>query len=292
MVIKELPNPEGFDCGSSNDRNTVIWASSSTAYNYPKHDTPYLFLANFKSAGNYLLNKQHVSISEHFFYFLNKGDNLEITFRGKEPIETVFIMFSPFLIDEVAACIYDSPAALLENPKRVCTGKPLIPSIPFDYCEALTTKLKTLKHVGRFESEDEFYYDFAESLLTQVAKECKKANGLPAIRQSTREELFRRVMIGKAFMHDNFDRRLGVEEIAVTACLNKFHFIKIFKSANGLTPHQYLTRIRLDKARQLLLTGNCSVKDVSQSIGFESLASFTNLYKTHFGRVPSRERLI
>jgi len=82
--------------------------------------------------------------------------------------------------------------------------------------------------------------------------------------------------MAKIFMHDNFTGSPTIDIIASEACLDKFHFLKLFKSRYGTTPHQYIVKLKLEHAHTLLSTGVC---EACQLAGFESQRSFTNLFK-------------
>jgi len=70
------------------------------------------------------------------------------------------------------------------------------------------------------------------------------------------------------------------------AFLSKFHFLRLFKNSYGQTPHQYLTEQRIRKAKQLLRSG-MTATEVCAAVGFESLSSFTRLFKKLTGTPPS-----
>ncbi|MFC4258076.1 helix-turn-helix domain-containing protein [Marinobacter lacisalsi] len=81
--------------------------------------------------------------------------------------------------------------------------------------------------------------------------------------------------------------------IAQDASLSLGHFIRRFTAVFGETPHQFRTRIRLERAKELLALSEDSVTDICMSVGFSSLGSFSWLFSRHFGEPPSdcRQRL-
>jgi transcriptional regulator GlxA family with amidase domain len=86
--------------------------------------------------------------------------------------------------------------------------------------------------------------------------------------------LHRRIAQAKLLIDANFAQEMDVHNIAYEAFYSKYHFIRLFKNAYGKTPHQYLTTVRIDKAKQMLQLE----KPVSfNSIGFESLGSSSRL---------------
>ena len=98
--------------------------------------------------------------------------------------------------------------------------------------------------------------------------------------------LYRRIVQAKIFIDANYANKIDLENIANEAYFSKFHFIRLFKSIYDKTPHQYLTSVRIEKAIQLLRSGN-AVTEVCTSVGFDSLTSFSGLFKRIVGIAPS-----
>src|SRR5262245_35150184 len=99
-------------------------------------------------------------------------------------------------------------------------------------------------------------------------------------------DLYRRIVQAKLFIDSRYAERIDVGEIADKACYSKFHFIRTFKSIYGQTPHQYLTHVRIERAKELL-EREVSVTEACFAVGFDSLGSFTSLFKRCAGLTPS-----
>ena len=93
----------------------------------------------------------------------------------------------------------------------------------------------------------------------------------PAIRAATREELYTRLHTARDYMEANLNQPLTIPQIARQACLSTHHFLRTFKLVFDETPHQYLTRRRMERARQMLLNSDVSVTQICFALGFESL---------------------
>lgn len=102
-------------------------------------------------------------------------------------------------------------------------------------------------------------------------------------------DIYRRVIAAKSFMDENYHEPIDLDEISQKAFLSKFHFHRLFTRIYRRTPHQYLTRKRLDKAKDLLAE-NKPVTEVCNEVGFESISSFSGLFKKEIGFAPQYYR--
>ncbi len=83
---------------------------------------------------------------------------------------------------------------------------------------------------------------------------------------------------------------LTVNQLAARTGLSTFHFIRVFRRATGMTPHQYLRRCRIDRAKHLLMTTPMPVTEVCDAVGFQSLGSFSSLFRRLTGEAPAAYR--
>ena len=79
----------------------------------------------------------------------------------------------------------------------------------------------------------------------------------------------------------------SVEEMAAIAGVSPSHFCRIFKKANGVSPHQYVLKARLERAQQLLAQSDQTIAQISDLLGFTSQGHFTRVFKQFAGRTPS-----
>jgi AraC-like DNA-binding protein len=98
--------------------------------------------------------------------------------------------------------------------------------------------------------------------------------------------LYKRIVQAKLFIDNNFTDNIDLNNISDEAYFSKFHFIRLFKNAYGKTPHQYLTSVRIEKAKQMFQHGK-TVSFTCNALSFESLGSFSRLFKQITGISPS-----
>jgi len=102
----------------------------------------------------------------------------------------------------------------------------------------------------------------------------------------SKEYLTARLIKAKLFMDLNYDRPIDIAAIADASHFSKFHFIRQFKTLYGKTPHQYLTTVRIEKAKYLLRSLE-AVSSICFHLGFDSISSFTGLFKKMTGTTPA-----
>ena len=91
-------------------------------------------------------------------------------------------------------------------------------------------------------------------------------------------------------IHDNIAEDLSIEELSLVAGISKFHFIRLFRGQFGLTPHQYILNLKINKARSLLEAGR-PPSDVAQEFGFFDVSHLNRHFKRSFGITPKQYQL-
>jgi AraC-like DNA-binding protein len=94
----------------------------------------------------------------------------------------------------------------------------------------------------------------------------------------------------RVFIDNCYDLPLSLDQICQQAHYSRYHFIRLFRQAYDQTPHQYLTQRRIEKAKELLTTSELSVTEVCFAVGFESVGSFSTLFRRYVGHSPEGYR--
>lgn len=227
---------------------------------------------------------------------IHDGEPYTLTIDSLQPVETFNFFFERGFVEEAYRASITGSRKLLDDPvEERQSGRAGLPVLHFAERLHFETPLarelaEAHRRLKAGEPLEESFYAAALQLAQTQCDAGRRIAKLPALRASTRAELARRVGIGTSFLHANLDRRVTVAEAAREACLSPFHFHRLFASFHETTPHRYLTRLRLQRARALLRGTQRDVAEVALACGFESLGSFTTLFTKTFGTSPARFR--
>lgn len=103
-------------------------------------------------------------------------------------------------------------------------------------------------------------------------------------------QVFVRLQRVRLFMTSCCERELDNCTLAHMASYSPHHFLRTFKSVYLETPHAYLVRQRLSKARRLLLQGRLAITEIALDCGFESPSAFSRLFRQRFGTTAQATR--
>ena len=99
-----------------------------------------------------------------------------------------------------------------------------------------------------------------------------------------------RLCRARDWLADRFDRRVSLEDAAREANLSPFYFNRLFTQVFSETPHEFVTRRRIERAKKLLLSDTASVTDICFDVGYESLGSFSTRFHSLTGVSPAAFR--
>lgn len=92
------------------------------------------------------------------------------------------------------------------------------------------------------------------------------------------------------YVDSHLAKRVTLSDLADVAGLSRMHFASQFRMATGLRPHEYLLRQRVRRASELLAQTTMTIVEIALSVGFQTQAHFTTVFKRIEGRTPSQWR--
>ena len=94
----------------------------------------------------------------------------------------------------------------------------------------------------------------------------------------------------RQFILEHRGEELSLATVAKAANMSSYYFCKTFKKVTGLNFTDYLARVRIEKAKELLLNPNARVSEVVFEVGFQSITHFNRIFKRHVGKSPTEYR--
>ncbi len=209
---------------------------------------------------------------------LNHGEDYSLTIDARDPVETFCLFFARGFVE-------DAYRSAITPSERLLDAAP--PERTIEFAERLLfdpSLLNALRHARQTID------DITMALVRAQCDVDARAAALPVLRASTRAELRRRIDRGVAFMHANLERPITTEDAARAACLSRFHFHRLFVAMYGESPHRYLSRLRLERGRALLLGSDDDVTAIAFRCGFGALSAFSTAFTRRFGVPPGSLR--
>lgn len=106
----------------------------------------------------------------------------------------------------------------------------------------------------------------------------------------THPEILQALRRARDLTDRDFAQPLTLDSMADAARLSKFHFARQFAKAYGETPRTYLTRRRIERAKDLLRAANLTITEICFCVGFESVGSFSSRFRELVGMSPTEYR--
>ncbi|WP_178346978.1 helix-turn-helix domain-containing protein [Arenibacter palladensis] len=139
----------------------------------------------------------------------------------------------------------------------------------------------------KFTCPNELTIELLYSLYKEQVLGYKIIENIDAIKYSTRIETLKRLLVAYEYIHDNIREQICIEQLSAVSSLSKFHLYDSFKKAFGKTPHQYINRLKVSKAKEYIKKGSNSISEVSDLLGYNDLSVFSKVFKRVYGHPPS-----
>jgi AraC family transcriptional regulator len=93
-------------------------------------------------------------------------------------------------------------------------------------------------------------------------------------------------------MQENLGERITIEDMARSALFSKFHFSRVFQRVTGTSPGKFLSAMRFEEAKRLLVSTSYTISDISHRVGYNSVGTFSARFRTSVGVSPSTYRAL
>lgn len=271
----------------SNKNSIILDAVKSMAA--IEHENHFTFKVVFNGQQDFYIKNRSILLFPDSFLLLTPGTTYKNEIDSKEPVKTLSISITEDFLRDFHASNYLSSDILCSDAS---IPEPFVPSIYPLKGDMWFNILHLKREVCKVESDEllinEYLYYCLLNYYRLYQQEIHaKMENLNVAKASTKAELIRRLCLAKEYISSNYNQKIALADIASVSCLSINHLLRNFKQAYGISPYQYLTKVRLNRSRILLETGRYSVNEVVFLIGFESVSSFIRTFKANFSDTPA-----
>lgn len=253
---------------------------------------PFSLFTNFSGSSIIGLGTKQVSIEDNAYVVTNNEQHYDLLIDRPHQTETFNIHFGNAFCRDAWSVMARPDHELLDDPKSLKDSPDFhFRSIP--RTAAFNTIIQELKHSyknGNQAHNEEMLLTLFSLVCTQNSKEVLLEKQISSAKVSTRKELMNRLFIGRDFIHSNYRHNITLDHISEVTYLSKFHFLRLFKQVFQVSPYQYIKRLRLQKAEELLLQTDLPVHVIATLLGFENSSSLSRLLRNATGRYPKSIR--
>jgi AraC-like DNA-binding protein len=286
----DLPiNPPVTAFGSING----ILTGTARRYFVADFAGPLSIKATLSGISTWKVNARDFRVSESSFLVVNAGQPYTIAYDEPSEVTTFCLFFQAGYVEQLATAMNIGAETSLDAPFRADSTEFRVGLQPGP--SGLLKKLRNfaaLLSTQTLSSEAwEFnFHELAIALLREAHPAPALLTKIRAVKSSTKQELFRRALVGRDFLLSMSDQPITVQDAARAACLSIFHFHRTFVEAFQISPHQFLRNFRLLRAGQMLRSTDLPVTEIASRVGFASLGSFGSAFARIHGMSPGAYR--
>lgn len=243
--------------------------------------------------GEFVSKASQIKAKDGHFMVLNPNDGWEFINPRNQYIDVLSFGITSKLLDEGNTYLQTRNEKLLDNPYYNIRQESFF--LEKDLKSEYYTSGRLLKYIHNFSGYEEYKLTSAEELTIEVIKSLyreqvlgnKITDKINAKKISTREETLKRLLVAYEYIHDNIEHPITIEHLSQISSLSRFHLFDSFKKAFGKTPHQYINRLKISKAKKMLQKEDIPIGELSDLFGFSDLSVFSKAFKKTYGKSPS-----
>lgn len=146
------------------------------------------------------------------------------------------------------------------------------------------------READRTDGSASLFLDQAVDLLCARLIRSHSSFGAPTVTVPRRGLADRQVKRVSDYMEASLDQPIGLDELAAQVELSRFHFCASFKLATGMTPHEWLTSLRMRRARELLTATDWPIIAIALEVGYETPSAFAASFRKVCQTTPTSYR--
>lgn len=267
--------------------NCIVSARATRA-DYPPFTQRLSIKAAWGGCERYRLDSRTVAVDDDNYLVINDRRTYSSSLESREPVHSFSIFFRPGLAEETLGALrLPAEGALAAGGESPASATEFAEHLhPHD--RLVTPLLRYISDQVDAGLDDGMWYEEQFSFLLERMFRAQRAEtaaieSLGMVRAATRREIRRRIGWCTDYIHTYYMRPLGMQDLAKSASLSRFHFIRLFRAIHGLTPFAYLQRKRAAVAARLLRATDLSQEQVAERVGFASRSTMFRHLRRHAG---------
>ncbi|EJV56787.1 hypothetical protein BWGOE3_24360 [Bacillus mycoides] len=242
-----------------------------------------------KGKAHYKTSKGFFAVEESRYLLLNEG-SYTISIDENKEVESFCIFFKDGFAEEILNSLRESNNKLLSDPFKDNSYIGFFEKT-YDTSKILLSQITKFKENLSILANDpvgyeEQFHKLMQIILIEQFNTWKEVESLSALRNSTREELYRRISIAHDYIRSYYDKAIKLNDIAQIACLSPNHLLRTYSQIYRKTPHQHISEFRILKAKKLLTQLDFNMTDITFELGLQNPVSFSKMFKQHVGVSP------
>ena len=288
MLLKEFPdiaylkNRISKEWEKDKGWPTVILNAKASQSHRPDIKGPLSLFMNISGKSRAGIGSKMATIDAGHYYLTNRHEHYTLEIDSREPTETFNIHFGESFMDEVYHGLITPADRIVADPYYYKQS----PVYFFNRLYKKDAQIEQLVSSIRDSSSNAIAMDenlYKIYLLHRHRDILKEVQKLPPLKTSTKVELYKRLGNSSDYIQEHLNETIELQSLADEACLSKFHFLRLYKMLNGITPQQHITALRMQKAEELLKTTTKGIGDIALETGYENHSSFSRVFYKHKG---------
>ena len=101
---------------------------------------------------------------------------------------------------------------------------------------------------------------------------------------------YKKICLGRDYLQEHYSDSFSLIKVAKYSCMSQYHFSRVFTKTFGESPNTFVSRLRVEKAKILLITEKFSISEICEKVGYSSVGSFSSLFSERVGMSPTLYR--
>lgn len=266
--------------------NVVVTASYK---NYQKSvsESSFTILTNTKGTVKLSTSKRDIKICEQTFYISNPFESFRYEIASENLVNTFNIHINYGFYSKAQYALLNSDEKLLDAPYEDDSRYKYVNQLHYR-----TSSFNKIIQGYPILDEESFLIEVLKYSLITDHKEKGRGLSIPAVKQSTREELVKRMVEAKDYIYSNYNNpEFSIKNVSRLVSMSHFHFLRVFKSFYAISPHQFLKRIRIERAKYLLNRTDLPINTIAFLVGFKESTTIYPILKNHLSATPQDYRM-